>query len=281
MRSAAFDGDALGSPIRLAVRGTETPDAAWRAVRDELAAVDAELSGHRRDSALAALNARPGSLGSVPRRLRVALGVAWRAHRRTDGLFDPRRTRGAGAGGRAAWLIRRGRALATGEPLDLDGIGKGLALRWCAGRLAALGIADYLLVAGGDLVAAGSASAGHSWRVSLAGIVPTVPTAVIDLPATPAALATSGVTRQRDHIVDPRTGRPVRGPLLQVSVAARDPAWAEVWAKVGLIRGAVEPDIVAWWLSADGTLGATSRATVRTAWRRTGAHESASRAALR
>jgi thiamine biosynthesis lipoprotein len=210
----------------------------------------------------------------------VALGVAWRAHRRTDGLFDPRRTRGAGEGGRAPWLIRRGRSLATAEALDLDGIGKGLALRWCAARLAALGVADYLLVAGGDLVAAGSASAGIPWRVSMAGIVPPVPTAVIDLPVAPAALATSAVTRRRDHIIDPRTGRPVRGPLLQVSIAARDPAWAEVWTKVALIQGAADPDATAWWLGADGALEATSRAEARTAWRRTGRHQSAPAAAL-
>jgi len=268
--AAAFDAEALGSPLRLVLRGAERPDVAWRAVLAELAAVDAELSGMRADSALNRLNAAPGSAMTAPRRLRAALALAWRAFRSTNGLFDPRQSsRWPGASRHTTWLQSSRQAVAVAEPVDLDGIGKGLALRWCRDRLRAAGVTDYLLVAGGDLVAAGTAPSGHPWRVSVSGADPrAVPVAVLELPAEPMALATSAITRHRRHIVDPRSGRPVRGPLLQVSVAGADPAWAEIATKLALIRGRAGAGTRAWWLTDAGAFDATAGAGRWISWSR-------------
>ena len=71
--------------------------------------------------------------------------------------------------GDGRWLRlepRTGRA-AVAAPVDLGGIGKGLALRWTFGRIARLlALADggrgALLEAGGDLVATGSGAAGRA-----------------------------------------------------------------------------------------------------------------------
>lgn len=268
--AAAFDGEALGSPLRLVLHGVERPRVAWRAVLAEMAAVDDELSSLRADSALNRLNAAPGSAMAAPRRLRAALALAWRAFRSTNGLFDPRQSsRSPGASRHTTWLQSSRQAVAVAEPVDLDGIGKGLALRWCRDRLRAAGVTDYLLVAGGDLVAAGTAPSGHPWRVSVSGADPRgVPVAVLELPAESLALATSAITRHRRHIVDPRSGRPVTGPLLQVSVAGADPAWAEIVTKLALIGGRADAGARAWWLTDAGAFDATAGARRWIAWSR-------------
>lgn len=275
--TAAFEGEALGSPLRLLLRAPRhVAGRAWDAVRDEMAAVDRDLSSHRDDSALAAMNAASSSADArvVPRRLRIALGVAWRAHRSTDGLFDPRLSKRGMANATVAdggWLRRCGPSVTVTEPLDLGGIGKGLALRWASERLRALGIRDFLLLAGGDLVAGGSPGAG-GWRIALVGVDLRAPVAVLAVPerGRPVAVATSSVTRHPGHIVDPRTGAPVDGPLVQVTVAGADPAWAEVASKVALIRGRLTTDGPAWWMSRDGRVSDSPSGHDWVRWIRTG-----------
>jgi thiamine biosynthesis lipoprotein len=75
------------------------------------------------------------------------------------------------------------------------------------------------------------------------------------------------------HLVDPVTGQPGDGGLLAVTVAGRDPAWAEVWSKTLFLAGrrdiAVEArrrGLAAWWVTTDGTLEMTPAARMRTAW---------------
>lgn len=278
----AFAGEALGSPLRLVVVAPErVAQAAWAAVRDEMAAVDAELSRFRSDSQLARLNRASPSCIAVGRRLRLAMAVAWRAYRSTNGRFDPRIIGALEAAGEHAgvplprsplalvagerWLRRDRVSTAVTAPVDLGGLGKGLALRWSSDRIRRLGVTDFLLEAGGDLVAHGTAPDGGGWRVSVAGPDGRRPVAVLRLPAGQVALATSSVTR-RAHIIDPRTLQPVESPVRQVTVAARDPAWAEVRTKVALLGGAPTPSQVAWWYGADGRLQATESATEWIAW---------------
>ncbi len=283
MRHAvAYAGEALGSPIRLLVIAPpRTAEAAWAAVRDEVAAVDAELSRFRTDSQLTQLNGSSPSCVVVGPRLRRAMAVAWRAYRVTRGRFDPRiigvleamdeRTDmplppsppRLAAGER--WLLRDRTTMGVTAPVDLGGIGKGLALRWCADRVRRLGIGDFLLEAGGDLVVEGAAADGGGWRVSLAGPDGRRPVAVLHLPIGPTALATSAVTR-RAHIIDPMTSRPVDSPPRQATVAAADPAWAEVASKLILLNGTPRRSAVAWWYGADGRLQATESAAKWVAW---------------
>lgn len=173
---------------------------------------------------------------------------------------------------------RHGISLA--RPVDLGGIGKGLALRWTAAELVREGITDFLLEAGGDLVARGLDTSGGPWLVGIED--PTETTdhlaviAVID-----GAVATSSVRVHRwsvdarvvHHLFDPRTGEPADGGLQSVTVAGPDPAWAEVWSKVLFVggRGAIAAEarsrgLAAWWVADDGTLEMTADARARTAW---------------
>jgi FAD:protein FMN transferase len=142
--------------------------------------------------------------------------------------FDPART-----------AVRIGRI-----PVDLGGIGKGLAVRWAADQLR--GHAEAFLVeAGGDLVTAGPGPSGDGWR---AGVEDprggTAPVAVLDV--TDRGCATSSIRlrawrvggRTVHHILDPVTGEPGGAGLLSVTVVGEDPAAAEVWSKTLFLAGA-------------------------------------------
>ena len=136
-------------------------------VGEEFAAVDQALSRHRDDSELTALNRLAGrdAVRPLGRRLYTAIAASDRARRSTDGRFDARiladlerlGDHGADLGdlddpppadrprsgpqttsGQGSRLRRdpRRRSVSLDRPHDLGGIGKGLALRWAADRVA-------------------------------------------------------------------------------------------------------------------------------------------------
>ena len=171
-------------------------------------------------------------------------------------------------------------------PVDMGGIGKGLALRWaCARALRSLPAgAGVQLEAGGDVVAGGTPPE-DGWRIGIedpaaADADTAAPLVVVELRS--GAVATSSVRvrhwvapdgRAVHHLVDPRTGEPARTGLIAVTVAAADPAWAEVWSKAlflagrtGIAAEARSRDLAAWWITDEGRLGLTPAARVRTAW---------------
>ena len=288
-------------------------DVAWAEVRAEFEAVDVALSRFRDDSELTRLNRLAGTGGvvRVSWRLRRALAAIDRAGRVTDGRFDAsvlgalerigehgadlathvagsRTGSGSplsGAGGDPAdqrrWLVH-----VPAVPVDMGGIGKGLALRWARDR--ALGSlppsAGLLLDAGGDLTAGGEPPAG-GWQIGVedpAAPDPAAAEPLVVVAVGTGAVATSSV-RVRNwigpdgsavhHLVDPRTGDPARTALIAVTVAAPDPAWAEVWSKALFLAGregiadeARSRGVAAWWVDDGGRLGMTPEARIRTTW---------------
>ena len=303
---ARFEGRAMGSPLRLTFAGDWSPlDAqdCWRLVVEEFEAAEDALSRFRDASELTRLNKTAGS-GDVVHpsdRLRRALTASDRAHRVTRGRFDPRVLvdldrlgyRGAALGvplpnerpatartlGHIVEAVgRRGRSISG--PVDLGGIGKGLTLRWAAGLLVRAGARDFLLEAGGDLVAHGHDPDGTAWQVGIEDPAgneePLAVIAVTDL-----AVATSSTRVHRwtvggravHHLLDPRTGEPADGGLAAVTVAGSDPAWAEVWSKTLFLggRAAIASDarsrgLAAWWVADDATLEMTAAARALTIW---------------
>lgn len=316
----------MGSPLRLTLAcspwdPTALAERAWQAVSEEFDAVDRACSRHRPEAELVRLNARAGTGQAVrvSERLYRAVAAAERAWRLTGGSFDPRvasdldrlgqpgvirvpETRAGDRSGRPwrPWLVRlpRARRLILAEPIDLGGIGKGLALRWAWRRLARVLVGGdaasddrygsnprlerprALLEAGGDLVAAGPAPEGGPWLVGIEDPEGgDTPLAVV---AAEGAVCTSsirlgrwehGSNRVVHHLVDPRTGEPGGEGLVAVTVAAADPAWAEVWTKVlflagrsGIAAEAQRRRLAAWWVAADGELAMTRAAVERTVW---------------
>src|SRR5664279_6125219 len=122
-----------------------------------------------------------------------ALGEALRAHQSTRGMFDPRVLR-------TLERLGYGRSIAFGDqsvaldadqvaetsscpwqpsfdldqravrvgpdPIDLGGIGKGLAVRWAAERIDR-NSPSYLLDAGGDCFARGASPQGGAWQIGV------------------------------------------------------------------------------------------------------------------
>jgi thiamine biosynthesis lipoprotein len=321
----------MGSPLRLTVVGIPGPraSAAWEAVSAEFEELEQTLSRFRPTSDLLALNGRAGDprCSPVHARLYEAVAIAERAWRRSSGAFDPRvlgdleRLGYTGASpsglipaGRALaerrvafsdgrWLHRRPRqrAVAIAAPIDLGGIGKGLALRWGFGVLAATlpeitrntdpggdtgdatrggPTAGALLEAGGDLVAWGAAPQPGPWLVGIE--MPGAADEIAVLAVDGGAICTSSIAvhawsaadgRAVHHLVDPRTGEPGGDGLRSVTVAAPDPAWAEVWSKTLFLAGAAgigararSLGLAAWWVRDDGRLEMTPAARPRTVW---------------
>jgi thiamine biosynthesis lipoprotein len=330
-----FQRRAMGSPLRLTVVGVPKPRAAaaWARVSAAFEDLEQALSRFRPTSDLVTLNGRAGDPGTSPVKARLyeAVAAAERAWRRTSGAFDPRilgdlerlgypgassgseagRAGGVPSGRGAAfadgcWLLRepRRRALAIATPIDLGGIGKGLALRWgleallaalpeIAGEAGEAGqaggasgagggqpAAGVLLEAGGDLVARGAAPQAGPWLVGIE--MPGTDDEVAVIAVDAGAVCTSSIAvhawttadgRAVHHLLDPRTGEPGGAGLLAVTVEGPDPAWAEVWSKTLFLAGASEIGprarslgLAAWWIRDDGILEMTPAARVRTAW---------------
>jgi FAD:protein FMN transferase len=310
--ATSFEDRAMGSPLRLQVHGEAfARDAtlaarAWAEVVDEFERSNDAMSRFLDSSELTALNQAAGSgrAAAVFPRLRRALVISDRARRLTDGRFDPRvlgaleRIGYAGAElpspvtsalleGHAVHLDRTGR-VTIDAPIDLGGIGKGLAVRWAAARLDTLFAAQgagwsgngALLDAGGDLVVRGRAPDGGPWQIGIEDPWEgSEPCAVVAIES--GAVATSSIRRLRwpaggrtvHHLIDPGTGEPADTGLVAVTVAAPDPAWAEVWSKTLFIAGrtgiaglARSRALAAWWVTEDGAVEMTPAARQRTVW---------------
>jgi FAD:protein FMN transferase len=104
------------------------------------------------------------------------------------------------------------RATADGVQVDLGGIGKGYAVDLMAELLEEWGLERALVHGGFSSVLALEAPEGRDgWPLTLSD--PAAPSRVLArLSMRQTALSASGV-RKTDHIVDPRTGEPVRGRL--------------------------------------------------------------------
>ncbi len=143
------------------------------------------------------------------------------------------------AGARAA------RKANPGMHVDLSGIAKGYGVDQAAQALDRLGVGDYVIELGGELIARGRNARGEPWRAGIeepqAG--PPVPRSVVPLDG--LAMATSGDYRiffERDgrrycHEIDPVSGEPVRHRLTQVTVIAKDCTSADAFATALMVLG--------------------------------------------
>lgn len=144
----------------------------------------------------------------------------------------------------------------AGAGLDLGGIAKGWLADAVVRRLRRYGAA--LADLGGDIAVAGRPPGEEAWQIEVAdpwdgprplGVLHLRPPASHGARAKgragTAGVATSGVVRRRwstpdgprHHIIDPRTGRPARTDLVQVTVVAPSAAAAEVAATAALLLG--------------------------------------------
>jgi thiamine biosynthesis lipoprotein len=235
----------------------DSADALQR-VRDWFEEVEARCSRFRPDSELSLINRDPSSLVPLSGMMLEVLGAAVRARVITDGLVDV----GVGSAVEAwgydrtfdevtdrddapepispgewsldePWLRRP-----PGLRIDLGGIAKG----WACDRAVEQELAS-VVSAGGDL------RSDHPDTV--ASITDQHGEVVARLHVGRAAVATSSIGRRHwrvagsevSHLVDPRSMRPVRTPVVSATVLAATATDAEAGAKAVLMLGT---DGLAW-----------------------------------
>jgi len=276
-RTAAADWRALGTTVRLVVTDPALLDSCNLLLARHLAEVDAACSRFRPDSELAALDASSGRPVTVSPLLAEALAVALRAAEATDGAVDPTVGSAMNAIGydrdftlvreddrpvrltvkRApGWrLIDLDRTTGTvtvpaGVRLDLGATAKAWAADKAAAMLAEVAGCGVLVSLGGDTAVAGEPPAG-GWNIRVQDVTGSVDETPADgtyatIGLRSGGLATSGTAARNwrrsghelHHIVDPRTGLPVRSPWRTVSVAAATSADANAASTAAMVKGA-------------------------------------------
>lgn len=128
--------------------------------------------------------------------------------------------------------------------LDFSAIAKGFAVDALADQLRALGIADFLVEIGGELLGEGIKPDGQPWWVEVER-VPDARLAPIRVALHGLAVATSGDYRRHfthkgrryAHTLDPRTGMPLGNGVATVTVLHAECMMADAWATALSVLG--------------------------------------------
>jgi len=251
-------------------------DALQKQIDDRLLAINRSMSTYDPSSEISRFNAlAEADQPFMPSKdFDNVLAVATELHRLTegawDGTLDPLiNLWGFGRKGRVTHVptdeeiqqalthvgfarIRRepSGAIAKTDPamtLDLASIAKGYGVDEIARLLGDRGLADFLVEIGGEVYARGRRKDGQPWLV---GINRPDKNAGIDdvyraVPLVDRAMATSGDYRifyeidgqTYSHILDPRTGRPVRNGVVSATVVAANCTVADGLATALMVMG--------------------------------------------
>ena len=132
---------------------------------------------------------------------------------------------------------------ANDATLFIPSIGKGAGVDAIAAGLRGLGLENFMVEIGGDLVTAGLNPDGEQWQIGIES--PSLQTVEQVVGISGLAMATSGdyrnyfeVDGQRfSHIIDPTTGAPIAHSTASVTVFADDAAQADAWSTALLVMG--------------------------------------------
>ncbi len=293
-----IQGRAMATEINIRARVTDVNSSSkieLDAALDIFAKVERACTRFDPSSPLMQANARPMGWQYVGKLCFDALKEARSAYTLTSGRFDPRilqdliglgydkslgfangdvRVEGSPSKPRQSLQVWRPRfrgasceVMLNGVPVDLGGIGKGLAVRWASQHLSKY-FENFLVEAGGDCYCAGLAPGDEYWRIAVenpaGGSSPVAVLSVSNNACTTSSIRlrhwTHG-TEQVHHIIDPRTGQPGGGNLASVTVVGDDPAISEVWSKVLFLYGhnkiaevAHKRGIAALWICKSGEM---------------------------
>lgn len=135
--------------------------------------------------------------------------------------------------------------------IDLSSIAQGYSVGVLTSRLQALGIQNYLVEIGGEMMVKGRKADGGDWRVGIVAPKPLTMEVqrVVDVKQQiGTAVMTAGTYRNffeekgqsYSHILNPKTGSPVTHRLLSVTVMHENPSWADAWDTALLCLGEQE-----------------------------------------
>ena len=273
----AFGGPTMGSTYSVKIAGAALApaqaDAARAAVAAALDGVVARMSAYREDSEVTRVNRHRGATPvPVSADTFAVLALAREVSEASGGAFDITVAPAVNAWGFGPGGARRvvpESELATLRPrvgwerlaldpatssvrkagpdvaVDLSGIAKGYAVDVAARALDDLGLADYLVEAGGEIRTRGRNASGEPWQIAIERPDAVPQRAQRIVPLSGLAMATSGDYRiyfERDgvrycHEIDPDTGRPIRHALASASVVAATCGAADAWATALMVLG--------------------------------------------
>ncbi len=259
---------AMASPCEVRI---DSPDAdiaaqAGAAAEAEAVRIERKYSRYRPDSAVTRINVAAGAEIKVDDETADLIDFAAACFAEANGLFDitsgvlrrvwrfdgSDRIPMAGDIAAIRELVGWSKALwrrpvlklAPGMEIDLGGLGKEYAVDCALARARAATAAPVLVNFGGDLRVSGPRADGAAWKVGIASVQKEGTAAgLIDLAE--GALATSGDANRYllkdgvrySHILDPRSGWPVKDPPRSVTVAAATCIEAGSLATFAMLQG--------------------------------------------
>jgi len=129
--------------------------------------------------------------------------------------------------------------------IDVDGIAPGYAVDQVGAAFDALGVTDYIIEIGGEVLAHGRSPQQRPWRVAIEQPVMSErrPYAIAELDD--RAISTSGdyrdvrivAGRRVSHTIDPHSGAPVVSDLTSVSVMHESAMMADAFATALMVMG--------------------------------------------
>ncbi len=129
--------------------------------------------------------------------------------------------------------------------IDLSAIAKGFAVDKVSQLLSNRGLSNHLIEIGGELRVSGTNQSDKKWRIAVEQPDLTTTIAKHGLEITNRAVATSGDYRnyfvekgiRRSHIIDPKTGYPIKHNLASVTVIHDSTMLADAYATALLVMG--------------------------------------------
>jgi thiamine biosynthesis lipoprotein len=203
---------AMGCPCEILLDTSDDvlADQQLVAARQEAERIEQKYSRYRSGSIVSQINR--GAPAAADDETAALLKYAAECFELSGGLFD----------------IRRG-----GADIDLGGICKEYAADKILEKLQARHPISTLVNLGGDIAAAGD----RLWSVGIENFAK--PGEVVrTIYLKKGGVATSGTTKRPDHILNPKTGRPVTNAPQSVTVAAKTCTEAGFWSTLAVLHGA-------------------------------------------
>lgn len=261
--------DSMGTVITVELPASDAANDAVAAVREVFADVEATANEWRPGTALSEINAHAGTPTATPAPVRELLRRSLDVARTSDGAFDP-----TWAAMWGLWDFRAdppklpdpavlaervklidwtrvvvdedaGTVLLPepGMKLGLGGIAKGWALDRSAAELRRRGFTDFVISAGGQVMAGGH-KGDHAWRVGLRDPRGARDDSFAMIEVTDASVSTSGDYEQYfeldgvryHHILDPDTGWPAKG-VRSATVLCSDATLADGLSTALVVQG--------------------------------------------
>lgn len=279
---SGISGEAQGTTyhIKMVLEGTHASLADIQSqVAKTLGDIDAKLSNYRDDSEISHINQQETSDWiTVSPEIAELVSIAHTVYERSDGCYDLTvkplfdlwgfsRHEGrvpsqdeidaalAHVGMPLLELDTANHRLRKKDPrlkIDLSSIAQGYSVGLVARKIESLGVHDYLVEIGGEMMVKGrKKSWPHHWQVAIEKPNPYTREVekVIEIREEKGtAIMTAGTYRNffeekgqsYSHILNPKTGRPVTHRLFSVTVMHEDPAWADAWDTALLCVGEQE-----------------------------------------